>query len=84
MPGVAWLMAYCFATVARTLRSQQSPTSPFSSQARIPCEGLAGLGSAEPIAQRRPKGDLDALTASWIIGAEEAAALYPVSDDEPV
>ena len=46
-----------------------------SSQAPIPCEWSPGLGSAQPIAQRRPEGDLDAVAASWTIEAEEDGAV---------
>jgi hypothetical protein len=36
-----------------------------------PGEWSPGLGSAQPIAQRLPEGDLDAVAASWTIGSEE-------------
>src|ERR1017187_2190326 len=42
-----------------------------------PCEWTPRLGSAKPIAQRRPKGDLDAVPASWTIGSEGDGCAHP-------
>src|ERR1022692_2345636 len=44
-----------------------------------PCEWTPRLGSAKPIAQRRPKGDLDAVPASWTIGSEGDGCAHPGS-----
>jgi hypothetical protein len=57
---------------SRYTRLTAKTTPPRSSlQAPNPGEWPPGLGSAQPIAQRRPEGDLDAVTASWTIGSEE-------------
>ena len=57
---------------SRYTRLTAKTTPPQSSlQAPNPGEWSPGLGSAQPIAQRRPEGDLDAVAASWTTGSEE-------------
>jgi hypothetical protein len=54
------------AVLSRGLNPSRPPRS-----REIPGEWLPGPGSAQPIAQRRPQGDLDAVAASWTIRSEE-------------
>src|SRR5438067_8690323 len=49
-------------------------SSPSSAQAPNPGEWAPGLGSAKPIAQRRPRGDLDATAGSGTMGSRGKTA----------